>query len=65
MTSMNLPAQHVDKKGDEKFMEEDLPKIHAAVERARRARANAKVIIDVAENGGIISISMETKSKFK
>lgn len=62
---MNLPAQHIDKKGEEKFLEEDLPKIHAAVERARKARANSKVTIDVAENGGIISISLETKSKFK
>lgn len=50
---------------DEKFEKDDLPKIHAAIERARQGGTPAKVIVDVSETGGIISILLESKKKFK
>ena len=50
---------------EEKFLAEDLPIIHAAVDRARRAKAPAKVTIEVASSGGIIGVNLEIKEKLK
>jgi hypothetical protein len=50
---------------DVKFEQEDLPKIHAALSTARQAKASAKVTIDIADNGGVIAVHLETKRKFK
>jgi len=61
---VNTPMTELAPPGD-KFMAEDLPRIHAALERARTVKAASRVTIDVAENGGIISILLETKKKFK
>lgn len=58
---MNPPGQQ----GEEKFVAEDLPKIHAALQTARTSKAAAKVTIDIAENGGVIAVRVDTTRKFK
>ena len=49
----------------DKFEEVDLPKILAALHKARTARANGRVIVEFAENGGVISVFRELKEKVK
>ena len=57
---MNSPElQH------DKFEELDLPKILAALQKAREAKAPSRLIVDVADTGGIISVMLETKRRFK
>lgn len=56
---MNVPEK------DSKFEIEDLPKIHAALQKAREARVPSRVIVDVADTGGILAIMLEMKKKFK
>lgn len=58
-------VRSVDSKSEEKFIQEDLPKIHAALDRARAGKVPAKVTVEVSEGGGIISILLESKKKFK
>ena len=45
----------------DKFEEVDLPKILAALHKARTARANGRVIVEFAEIGGVISVFREFK----
>lgn len=49
----------------DKFEEQDLPKILAALQTAKTSKQNARVIIDFTENGGVIGIQLESKRKFK
>jgi len=57
---MNSPElQH------DKFEELDLPKILAALQKARMAKSAGRVTIDFADNGGVISIFREMKEKLK
>jgi hypothetical protein len=57
---MNTPeVQH------DKFEELDLPKILAALQKARTAKSVGRVTIDFAENGGIVAIFREMKEKLK
>jgi hypothetical protein len=58
---VNPPGQQA----DTKFEQEDLPKIHAALEIARKAKAPSKLTVDLAESGGVISVLLEIKKKFK
>ena len=48
-----------------KFENEDLPKIHAALYSAITAKAQSVVCVHIAENGGVVAITQETKKKFK
>lgn len=57
---MNLP----DKQSD-KFEEVDLPKIHAALQKARTAKAAGRVIVEFASNGGVIAVFREFKEQLK
>lgn len=50
---------------DTKFVESDLPIIHATIERARRARSVSKITIDIDQHGGVTGILLETKQKVK
>jgi hypothetical protein len=52
-------------KVDDKFETQDLPKILAAIHNARQAKSSGSVTIHFSENGGVISVLMETKKKFK
>ena len=57
---MNTPeVQH------DKFEELDLPKILAALQKARMAKSAGRVTIDFADNGGVIAIFREMKEKLK
>jgi hypothetical protein len=44
---------------------EDIPRILAAVKTAVDSRQTCRIVIDVAENGGVIGIQLESKKKFK
>ncbi len=57
---MNLP----DKQND-KFISDDLPKIHAALEKARTAKAAGRVIVEFSDNGGVLGIKREFTEKIK
>lgn len=55
-------------KGEEKFVNEDLPKIHAALSVAKSAAtagAPGQVIVSFGDGGGVISVVHESKKKFK
>ena len=48
-----------------KFEEQDLPKILAALHTAHEGKQLARVIIDFAADGGVLSVQLESKRKFK
>lgn len=50
---------------DQKFEEKDLPLILAAIKKARDAKASGRITIDIADNGGVISIFRELKERMK
>lgn len=49
----------------DKFESDDLPKILAALQSAKQAKAPSRLVIDIAENGGVLAVSLETKKRFK
>jgi hypothetical protein len=49
----------------EKFNDQDLPKILAALETARKAGAKGSVIVQFDQNGGVLSVVHEAKRTFK
>ena len=61
--SRPVPVQNLDPPS--KFEIEDLPKILAALKNAHEAKQSGKVVIDFAENGGVLAITLEMKRKFK
>lgn len=50
---------------EEKFEREDLPRIHAALQVARERKEACSIKIDISENGGVISVVLEAKRRFK
>lgn len=50
---------------DQKFMQEDLPKILDAIKDARESRRPSRVTIEVTDTGGINSVQVESKKKYK
>lgn len=48
-----------------RFESEDLPKILAALQKARLAKAAGRVTVEFSETGGVIGISREAKEKIK
>ena len=50
---------------DVKFKEEDLPKILTAVQEARIRKETCAVIVHFSADGGVISVVLEAKKKFK
>lgn len=48
-----------------KFESEDLPKILAALKRAHEAGQTSRVTVEFSADGGVISVLMESKQKFK
>jgi hypothetical protein len=48
-----------------KFENDDLPKILAALETARKAGAKGSVTVQFDANGGVLSVVHETKKSFK
>lgn len=48
-----------------KFHEEDLPKILTAVKEARELKQSCTVIIAIAPDGGVLSVMLEAKKKYK
>jgi len=61
--SRPVPVQNLDPPS--RFESEDLPKILAALKNAHEAKSLGKVIIEFAENGGVLGITLEMKRKFK
>jgi hypothetical protein len=53
------------KMGDLKFKEEDLPKILTALQDARFRKETCSVTIHFAADGGVISVVLEGKKKYK
>lgn len=49
----------------DKFQEEDLPRILAALQNARTAKAAGSVRVEFGDNGGVIAIMQEIKRKYK
>lgn len=50
---------------EEKYEKEDLPKILAALETARKAGAKGCVTVQVDASGGVLGVVLETKKVFK
>jgi hypothetical protein len=48
-----------------KFETVDFPKIIEAIQIARTARQFSRVTIEIAENGGVVGIQVESKKKIK
>lgn len=61
--SRPVPVQNLE--SPSKFESDDLPKILAALKNAHDAKQKATVIVQFADNGGVVDISLETKRKFK
>ena len=49
----------------DKFHEEDLPKILQAIKDAHDSGENARIVIDLAANGGVLGIEVEKKKRYK
>lgn len=52
-------------KQEDKFEQVDLPKILAALHKARAAKLSGRVTVDFADNGGVLTIQLELKQRFK
>lgn len=50
---------------EDKFELLDLPKILAALHKARTAKAAGRVTVDFSDNGGVLAIFREMKEKIK
>lgn len=48
-----------------KFENEDLPKILAALKRAKDGGSPARVTVDFSKDGGVVAILLEPKIKIK
>ena len=49
----------------DKFQQEDLPKILEAIKSAKESGESARVQVDFAPNGGVLSIKTTKEKKYK
>ena len=49
----------------DKFMDVDMPKILNAIQDGHKRGEPCSVIVQFAENGGVIAVNLEAKKKYK
>lgn len=49
----------------EKFEKEDLPKILMAIQECRKSGEFSRLLVDFSPNGGVLTINVEKKKKYK
>ena len=52
-------------KKEDRFSEEDVPLILAAVKNAQESKEAAQIVITISQNGGVMGIEMTKKKKWK
>jgi hypothetical protein len=50
---------------EDKFEMNDVPLVLAALKKAHEAKKTSRITVDIHENGGVVSVQLETKEKLK